>query len=340
VWAYHAIAHPLDRLRAHALKRASPWIIPFVRNRDLRVTASVCLLVLCALLGSMTLPFWQLALGPVVLGIPHVIGDIRYLVVQRGLHRRLGFWLAVVAPFAVSVWSQHPGWGMAGVLGAVVTTRGSLRRKLLALTVVLGLVGLAMTWERLFLYAFIHLHNVIGIAIWWCWRPRPHRWQAISLGLIALGSLLLLFGGGEFAVQWLGTSDWHASGLGPKEFAAMLVPFSSSPLAIRFVMLFAFLQSIHYMVWIRFVPEDARAQATPRTFRRSLNRLRADLGWLLDLAVIGLVVLIGWAMVDIEMARHRYLQLIFFHGFLELAVCAILFVEYTPQCIRGSKRSS
>ena len=120
----------------------------------------------------------------------------------------------------------------------------------------------------------------------------------------------------------------------------MLAPFLDGALQHRAVLLFAFLQSVHYLVWIRLIPEDARKQPTPRTFNKSLMALRSDFGWVWEAVLFGAVALCVWAVLDIAQARRSYLQLIFFHGFLEFAICAWCYVERQPLCSHGSKLSS
>jgi len=73
----------------------------------------------------------------------------------------------------------------------------------------------------------------------------------------------------------------------------------------------------------------------PRPFRASLRALKDDLGGPL-LVVSGVVALgvAGWALVDLAGARLGYLQLAAFHGYLELAAGAWLWLE------RSSGRSN
>jgi hypothetical protein len=332
---YRALVQPLDKLRSHVLQQSRPWIVPFIRQRDLRVTVSACILIFAALGISLSLPFWQLALGPILLGIPHVLGDIRYLVVQRGLHRSALFWFAVAAPLAMAVISQRPAWGVAGVLGASLVAPGERRRKTAMLLLCLPAIYAALHWQRGFLFAFLHLHNLVALVIWWNWRERKSVWQWLPLLAVVLGVLLISGGLGEGCLAMLGTQSWHPKGLGAKAFGGMLAPFAEEPWQHRLVILFAFLQSIHYLVWIRLIPEDARKQPTPRTFNRSVAALRSELGVFFEIFVIGAAALGIWAVLDIVQARRSYLQLIFFHGFLEFAICAWCYVERRPLCSHG-----
>jgi hypothetical protein len=97
---------------------------------------------------------------------------------------------------------------------------------------------------------------------------------------------------------------------------------------MRLLVLYAFAQSVHYVVWLRLLPEDARRSPTPRSFAQSYRALRADVGslaiWLATLTALALAV---WAAFDVGRARNGYIQLAFFHGYLELAAGALLWAE-------------
>ena len=79
---------PLDALRRAALlalgSRARTWVLP--RERRVAILGSVA--ALAALAGTLAAPLVLLALGPLVLGVPHLVADLRYLVTRPGLHRR------------------------------------------------------------------------------------------------------------------------------------------------------------------------------------------------------------------------------------------------------------
>ena len=77
------------------------------------------------------------------------------------------------------------------------------------------------------------------------------------------------------------------------------------------------------------MPEDDRPSPTPRSFAQSLRALKADVGGLiLWLALLGAAALSGWALWrGIGEARDRYIDLAFFHGYLELVAAALLWAE-------------
>jgi cytochrome b561 len=99
-------------------------------------------------------------------------------------------------------------------------------------------------------------------------------------------------------------------------------------LAGRLVLAYAFAQSVHYMIWLRLVPEDDRERPSPRTFRASWQALRADLGPLvLAVAFACALGLAGWAVHDLARAHAGYFRFAQFHVLLELCVLATLLTE-------------
>ncbi len=316
----------LDYLRVRVLKALSPWIKPFIRRRELRVAVFGSTVVLIALAGTLIVPFWLLALGPIVWGIPHLVSDLRYLVFKPGWHRQKAFWLLVGVPLVVAGVGYHPmTFGLVATLGAVMVARGQWSRKC-AVTLLVAAMGLAV-WllGDLSQLIFAHLHNFIAVMLWWFWRPRT-GWLAGAMPvLFLLGTMAILFG-------WLAPLTPFA-GLAPASLpvSGYLETMSAGlaePWALRLVLLFAFAQAVHYGVWLRLIPEDDRAQPTPRPFGATFRALQQDLGSVvLGVAIVLAAGLAVWAVVDLAEARSGYLRLALFHGYLELAACAILLIQ-------------
>ena len=117
--------------------------------------------------------------------------------------------------------------------------------------------------------------------------------------------------------------NFHPIGLDLPYYENSIATFVPENWKLTTVMLFAFLQSVHYLVWIRLIPEEDRRQSNPRGFRKSFDALDIDFGFVFLLATAVLFVsLIGYGFFAPEQARNEYLTLISFHGFLELFVLA------------------
>ncbi len=101
-------------------------------------------------------------------------------------------------------------------------------------------------------------------------------------------------------------------------------------MSLRLLMLYAFAQSVHYVVWLRLLPEDDRPSPTPRSFSQTLRALRTDVGSIvLWIAVLSTLVFAVWAAFNAGQARNGYIRVAFFHGYLELAAAAVLWAEGT-----------
>lgn len=320
---------PADRARLAMLRALGPAARHLVRHRELRVALVGALAVTSSLLATLLVPWWLLALGPVVLGVPHILADVRYLVFRPAFHRRWGFWLLVAAPIAATWTGAGLRAGAFGVAGAALVARGA-RWWQRALVIAFAAALCAVAWWSPWWtdLTFAHAHNLVALALWWAWRPRASRWHWLPLTLFALALVLLAAGGLEPLVY---RSDlfWSA----PEQLEATVqVPWLASRVpgewALRLTLSFAFAQSVHYAVWLRMVPEDDRGRDTPRTFAASWRALVADLGRpLLALTTLATLALVGWAVFDVAAARDLYLRTGLFHGHLELAAFVLFALE-------------
>jgi hypothetical protein len=320
----HAAWSLLDRPRASLYRLGAPWLGPLYGDRSRRVFWLAVFTLASSLVLTCVAPLWLLALGPLVLGVPHLLADLRYLVVRPGLHRRRVLWLCV--PPLVAMGFSAPPW--VGLLALVPPVFAGARRRVgLVLMVVVGLIALAVRFETPFLYAFVHAHNVIALALWWSLRPRGVS-GLVLLALAGLTTLGLLLGAADPIVTAF--HGWTAPGSGAsfEQFVAAVAPLDDGVLAGRLVLTFAFWQALHYGAWLRLIPEDARDRAAPRPFHASWRALVDDFGrWPLFAVALLSVGLAGWGLVDPHAAREGYLNLGSFHGYLELAVVALAVTE-------------
>ncbi|MCU0673201.1 MAG: hypothetical protein MUE69_10460 [Myxococcota bacterium] len=318
---------PLDVLRRHGLRALGRVGRRLIRDRELRVGVGAALAVGFAFVGATTFPIVLLALGPVLLGVPHVLADLRYLVVRRGLHRRaLGLLaLAGLVPAALlgNVWPA-----LASAAAVALCSRASIARRL-AIAMLFGALACLAAHRRFEAdLAFAHLHNLVAVLLWWLWRPRVTRWHLGALTLYVAASLAIV---AMPTAWWLG-HDVRFVGFDLHDARASLAPCWSETLAVRMVVLFAFAQSIHYAVWLRLVPDDDRERATPRTFRASFRALRDDLGRVvLAVGALAAMGVLAWALVDLGEARTGYLRAAIFHGHLELVALALVATEGRPR---------
>jgi hypothetical protein len=317
---------PIDLGRSAVLRLVGPRVAGWIRDRDARVAAIGVFAVAVAFVLTVCAPLPMLALTPILFGVPHLVADVRYLVARPGLHRVKVLWLAAVPLVAVA----FAGGSRAGFLVvpiAVVAARASLRRS--AMVLAIWSVAYGATWRAPWLVdlLFVHAHNFIAVALWWAWRPKRARSQRWVLVAFVAASIAIAAGAAEpILARTHGFTSALPIDLGNLAFA--LAPTSGPTIALRLVLLYAFAQSMHYAVWLRLVPEDDRPRRAPRSFVASVRALRQDLGApLLLLAFVASLALAVWALVDLVAARDGYLRAAQFHGHLELAAAAYLWLR-------------
>lgn len=320
----HALA-PLDAVRSGLYRRLAPTFGPWIRDRDTRVAAYLAMAVLGGLGATLAAPLTMLVWAPLVLGVPHLVSEVRYLVVRPGLHRRLPVILAVGGPLLAVL--TDPRVGLLATLGAILVARARPLPRLVALAGWALLFALA--WRRptgadLLL---LHLHNAVALGLWWAWRSDRslRQWGAVALAAVvyvgfAVGAFDALVSPGGPFVHGVDING-IASGIAPGRTIAGL---SSWHLLLAYI----FGQSIHYAVWLRLVPEDDRVRYTPRPFRATARALLDDLGPALLLGGVGVwLTFLSWGTQDPAAARLGYLQAALFHAHLEIALGALAVLE-------------
>ena len=327
----HGPIATLDAIRGRTLRVVGPFAPRILRDRERRVVLYGLVAIASAFALTFAAPMLLLAVGPIVLGAPHLVADVRYLVARPGLHRRAGFWLCVAGPACLSFLHPHAWVSMAAIIGAALVARASRGRRL-----AIALVGAALVVGCLRLggvadVLLAHAHNAIAVALFCLWSRRASRlhWLIVAgfvLGVVAIG-VGALDGGPVARLSRSGLYDADV-------LLATLAPLSDPVLSARGALAFAFAQSVHYAVWVRLVPEEDRPRPGLRSFASSLRALASDLG--APLVAIAAVVTIGlaaWACLSLGAARDGYLRLAIFHGPLELGAATLLLLE------RGRVRS-
>lgn len=306
------VAAPLDAVRALVLARLGGRGRTLLRDRAARISVYVVVGLVVALVASVLTPLWALALGPLVLGVPHLISDLRYLVVRPALHRQRAVAVAVGVPLFFAAALGSTTLGLAAGLGAIAFTSAARWKRGVAFVAWAAVVGAAHHFPHTSTLVVVHGHNLVAIALFCAAFARTRRNGALlGLGFVVLAAAVLL---GAFDSLFVASTSRVLA------VARTLAPVSNPTLAVRLVVLFVFAQAVHYMVWLRLVPDEARERPGLRTFGSSLKALREDLGGpVLLLAAVFAVVVAGRAFGSLEAARALYLRGASFHGFLELA---------------------
>ncbi len=278
-------------------------------------------------------PVWLLLLGPLLLGVPHVAADVRFLVVQAPLPRavRLAFMVPLVGmvlhrvvnfaggPFSAVL---EIGLGLGAAVLLLLLSPLSWPRRLTGAGLALGLLLWLSPQAGTALIVFAHLHNAIAATAWFVLAARSGGglWRVSSVALVWVAVAAAFLGGAFDGALMAGHAD--VGGLSLGRLAGVMAPGLDGALAMRLVGLFAFAQSFHYVVWLRLVPQALDPRPNPPTFARTAARLRDDLGRAGLVALVALSV--GLPLLAVlwnpEQARHLYLLGAVFHGWLELGV--------------------
>jgi hypothetical protein len=323
---------PLDRARASFYRAilATP-LRRAVVHKDTRVLWRAFAGIGLAFALTLVSPLLLFAIAPIVLGVPHLAADLRYLVLQPR-HARVarGCLLVGCLPFvalrAFSFAGDAPlemGLATLALVGCAIASSWSARRPAVACLVVPGLVllgVLAIENAALARIVFAHAHNVIAIVAWGVLfrarRTARTLWLPVAATAIATAVL--------FAYGVTNGTDSRAFGLQLSSVASWLAPGLAPRLGGAVVLSYVFLQSVHYTIWLGLVPEDAVRGDASRSFRMSVRALVRDFGGVgLGLVALGSIAILLFATRDLHHTREAYLTLSAFHGYLELAALVI-----------------
>jgi hypothetical protein len=298
------------------------------------IETRAALLIGASLAATVLAPLWLLLLAPLVLGVPHVVADVRWLVLRPGVERRVLY--AVALPLAgmtalrvLAVVGARPWFapavevalGGAAIAGAALATDGAAGRRALALAGAAALVAAGLWRTSLTAVLLGHAHNLValGLLLTW-WRAPLSRRIALALAYAGCATAIAL-GAGDSLTRLAGGFAAPSTGLDFAALTATLAPGLAATPALRVVLLFAFAQSVHYAIWLSLLP-------TALAPRRALSSLRTDVGTPALLAALALAVLVPLAGAFFPArTREIYLSLVLFHGWLELALIARLLVR-------------
>ncbi len=333
--AEHQVLAPLDAVRRWLLARTSGISTRFVRDRDKRVIAGALIAATLGLVGTALGPGYMLLLGPVILGVPHLFFEARYLFLQHADLRRTSLVAIVIAQTAlafhgVGIYTLGIATLTALALtGAWRTRRGKLIAACAALAQLAALVG--PDWSR---FVLLHAHNCMPIVVWVLWRERRTRVSiavascfVVGVALIAVGCFDALpirhpFADDVFSITKI--NDAVAAGFG-------------GAWRHRFLLLFCFTQAFHYAVWVRLIPEEARERATPRSWRASWDAFKRDSGAVVARLTVVLSLAVPCAAIVVGAVRTRalYVTASEFHATVEVILAAVVVARMMPACSKS-----
>jgi hypothetical protein len=300
-------------------------------------------------------PILLLAVGPVVYGVPHLWASFRYTLRGGVLHKDTSdFGREFLIPAIITVvvfaslrgffpWKiEIPTLGQTGiygfavvvsfvVVGIVALSHGGIRTFRSGVVFTTGFLGL-LTLLYVDLWktagALILAHHFVAFFAWIRIAPTG-RDRAVALGALVVFTLIhIAVCAGLFDV--FKESLWHhpiQPELGmtmDREGRGILGPLDRSVSKLwyfRAVVCYAFGQAVHYVVWLKIIPEASYRLKIPTSFTQSWRLLKKDVGTIV--ATVAVLAGVGffafWVLSEYAPVRHMYLSLAFFHGFFEIS---------------------
>jgi hypothetical protein len=303
-----------------------------------------------ALVVAMQAPLATTVLGLMAFGVLHNILELRYVTGRFAavLSGRLLLWL--VGLITVIVLCRLAGMivGQPARLAEIVVGYLVLGAACVAalrgpsLMVALAVLGIATTvslnWPAYHFVVLSHLHNVVPLFFLWEWASRLptqgiRRWfRSVQIGWILFVPALLLTG--IFDGQLGGVSSSLAGFAGdPRPLVAASAPPAAvvTDVGVRLLVVFAFLQTMHYFVWVFFLPRYAPDAA--HAFEARAPWLTGRRAWMLGLG-LGLTLAVLFV-IDYASGKALYSAFASYHAYLEFPVLLAVLLG-----LRGSTNAS
>lgn len=320
------LARGLDWGRSRVLRQtlSRRWLRDVFVDRARRLGALFAAALVVNLALALFAPLWMLAVGPVLYGFPHLVAGIRYVSAPR--------------------WQ----WGAALSFLVFAARAGGIETplRLEIVAAVIWVFAAKPDWRRLlpvmsiFLVAwhfpvrsagaFLLAHGFVSFAYWIAAarNSRERRVACSCLAALAVVTLLIFLGGFDWVYRVASPGGELPFSLFGYETTARLI-FSGGVdpvLGYHAVVAYALVQSIHYFVWLKAIPDQRHGHPMPTSFRQSLRLLEAEFGvaGLTSVLVLGVVASVLWFALRFQAAQTLYFQAASFHGYLELAALPFL----------------
>ena len=283
-------------------------------------------------------PLTLTVLGLLLFGVLHNVLEIRYVAgrfaaVLTG--RFLALLLALTSGIALcrltAQWWPAPARLAEVAIGYLILAAGcwiGLRGwwRLVGCAI-LGVAGYAsFSYPAYHFVVLTHLHNLVPLIFLWDWAsriPQPRARLAFRLTQllwIIVLPLIILAGGLD---RWISATPGAAArfvGDGSRLIAAAAPPEAAATIGVRFLVVFALLQTMHYVVWVGFLPRYAPEAAA--AFDARVPWLRGRRAW-----IVGIVAGSFFAVLflsDYFAERALYGALATYHAYLEFPVLLAL----------------
>jgi hypothetical protein len=308
-------------------------------------TGSLVVLMLAAAAASLVLavraPLTVTVLGLILFGVLHNVLEIRYVAGRFATlltGRFLALLLALTSGIALcrataSGWPQGSRYAEVAIGYAILGAGCWIGLRGIALLT--GLVVLATAAYASFRYpayhfvVLTHLHNLVPLVFLWDWARRIAARRArlafrLTQLLWIVGMPILILAGALDG--WTSPAPGVAArfvGDGSRIIATTAPPQAAAEIGVRFLVMFAFLQTMHYVVWVGFLPRFAPDAAA--AFDARVPWLRGRRAWLVGTVGAGFLAVLFLS--DYFAGRALYGALATYHAYLEFPVLLALLMS-------------
>lgn len=321
----------------------TPVPAPVLARRDpLAPTGWLILGCIVALALALRLPVATTVLGLAAFGVLHNVLELRYVAGRfdavlagpfLGLLATLITGVLICRLLPVSTGTRAAEIVLSYVLLSVACVR-ALRGRWWWVTGSLAVLAIAAATSLTFpAYHFVvlsHLHNVVPLFFLWEFSaglpPLPRRaLRAANVGWVLVVPALILAGVFDAVLRTAPAALGGFGGVAQFEagrLATSYAPpvFATAAVGLRFLAVFAFMQTMHYVVWVGVLPRYA-PEVTAR-FDARVPVLRGGRAWLLG---GGLAIVLGVLFaLDYASGKTLYAAAASYHAYLEFPVLLAL----------------
>ncbi|GGM11811.1 hypothetical protein ACFFX1_25925 [Dactylosporangium sucinum] len=298
-----------------------------------------------ALAVALRAPLATVVLGLIAFGVLHNVLELRYVTGRfapvlngRFLAVLLGLISAIVLCRIAAMFIGQPARYAEILVGYAVLAAGcayALRgwRLGVAGAVLTLATAVSLAWPGYHFVVLAHLHNVVPLFFLWEWAssmgPSARRWfRWTQVAWVLVVPLLIMLG---FADPLLGdvreTTVAAFAGSPERIMAVSSPPEAGLAVGARFLVVFAFLQTMHYFVWVWFLPRHAPDAA--RAFEARAPWLRGWRAWALGGLLGGALSVLF--VIDYASGRALYSAFASYHAYLEFPVLLAMLVAVGSQ---------
>ncbi len=172
----------------------------------------------------------------------------------------------------------------------------------------------------------VHLHNIVPLCFLWEWSRRlpagRNVFRAVNLAWVAVLPALVLVGAFDRVLRGTTARLGPLGTFTPASLSSAYTPpaWATEAIGARFLVVFAFMQTMHYVVWVWFFPRHAPAATA--AFERRVPELRG--GRLLAVCVLGAAALALLMLHDYRTGKTMYGAVASYHAYLEFPVLLTL----------------